>query len=416
LQSVKKAVVVREALDLAAPLGLQRGGAHDENARNARHPAQQLRNADALDRLAEAHVVGQDRAARAHREGDPIQLVGKQLTCDQLAAQPMAGGVRPDLRGLVREPLTQEPPLDELLGVGIDGDLHFEALEALQPFQQIAEILDGAPEEWPDDALDRRVERLRYAESELDTFRIVQIEGESAAPIGPRQLRPREAALDLALHVEHVLARPQRVLPEVGARAVGLPSLPTAKGHAVAAAGRRARHAVVGPRALRVRGTHGHAFLPRPLEALGQRAPVDLPFLEALRRDALGRGGGQAEQRLLFEDQGERRPGVLAGLGTVAALDQEPQPGRVGEANGHGGAGESKNEALAPELDLVVDLDLGRPTREQQLLAARREQLARLGVGQMGEAIAEAELVAASLLHEELPRDRTAFRKILVEG
>ena len=52
------------------------------------------------------------------------------------------------------------------------------------------------------------------------------------------------------------------------------------------------------------------------------------------------------------------------------------------------------------ELDLLVDLDLDRSSREQQLLAAGREQLARLGIGQMGESIAQADLIVTCLFHD----------------
>ena len=88
---------------------------------------EQLGDADRLDRLAEAHVVGQDRAAGADGEGDAVELIRQELGAKQLAAQRMS----PDRRGSRRpcaDPLAEQPALDVLLGVGIDG--HYRARAA----------------------------------------------------------------------------------------------------------------------------------------------------------------------------------------------------------------------------------------------------------------------------------------------
>ena len=84
-------------MNLAPPLRFQRGGANHQHAADAGLAGEDLGRAHALDRLAQAHVVGQDRAADARGEGDPFELIGKQLDLQQLLAERMPRRVLSDL-------------------------------------------------------------------------------------------------------------------------------------------------------------------------------------------------------------------------------------------------------------------------------------------------------------------------------
>ena len=79
--------------------------------------ASSLGHAHALDRLAQAHVVGQDRPAGPDGEGDAVQLIRQQLDLQQFLAERMAGGVLADLGHQVADAVLEQPLLDELLGV-----------------------------------------------------------------------------------------------------------------------------------------------------------------------------------------------------------------------------------------------------------------------------------------------------------
>src|SRR5690606_19392786 len=74
---------VAEAMNLVSPLALERSGTNHEHALDIRLLREELRDADSLYGLAEPHVVRQDRAPRADREGDAVELIGKELGLKQ---------------------------------------------------------------------------------------------------------------------------------------------------------------------------------------------------------------------------------------------------------------------------------------------------------------------------------------------
>lgn len=76
-------VAIAEAVNFASPLRLQRRRADDEDFLDAGLARQQFRDADALNRFAESHVVGQDRSARADGERNAIELVRQQFRLEQ---------------------------------------------------------------------------------------------------------------------------------------------------------------------------------------------------------------------------------------------------------------------------------------------------------------------------------------------
>ncbi len=133
---------VGEAVDFAPPLRFQRGGADHQHAADAGLAGEDLGHAHALDRLAQAHVVGQDRAAHARGKGDPFELIGQQLDLQQLLAQRVPGRVFLDLGHPVGHVLLEQPPLDQLLGVGVDRDVAAQPLQPRQAIDQPPHVLD----------------------------------------------------------------------------------------------------------------------------------------------------------------------------------------------------------------------------------------------------------------------------------
>ena len=83
-------------MDLAPPLRLERRRANDQHLANVGLSGQHLGDADALDRFAQPHVVGQYGPAGTDGEGDAVQLIGKQLGLEQLFPQRMLGGIATD--------------------------------------------------------------------------------------------------------------------------------------------------------------------------------------------------------------------------------------------------------------------------------------------------------------------------------
>ena len=79
------AVAVAEPLDFVSPLRLERRRADDQHLTDVGLARQQLGNADPLDRLAQPHVVGQDRPPGSDGERDAVQLVRQQFGLQQLA-------------------------------------------------------------------------------------------------------------------------------------------------------------------------------------------------------------------------------------------------------------------------------------------------------------------------------------------
>ena len=153
-------VAVAEAVDLAAPLRLERRRADDQHLLDLGLARQELGRPDPLDRLAEPHVVGQDRPAGAGGEGDAVELVRQQRDLEQRLAQRMSRRVAADLRGLAAQAFLKQALLDELLGVGIDRHVLAELLQLRQALQQVVQVGDRHVAERGDD-LGNRLVHLR---------------------------------------------------------------------------------------------------------------------------------------------------------------------------------------------------------------------------------------------------------------
>ena len=100
-------VAIAEAVNFAAPLRFERRRADDQHLLDLGFAGQKLRRADALDRLAQAHVVGQHRPAGTGGEGDAVELIGQQRDLEQRRPQRMIGrdrgGSRPSSRAAAPE-------------------------------------------------------------------------------------------------------------------------------------------------------------------------------------------------------------------------------------------------------------------------------------------------------------------------
>ena len=96
-----------EAIDFASPLALQRRGADDQHAADVGQSGEQLGHADALDRLAQSHVVGQHGPAGTDGERDPVQLVGQQFGVEQFVAKRMVRRIAANLLGRLGQPPLQ---------------------------------------------------------------------------------------------------------------------------------------------------------------------------------------------------------------------------------------------------------------------------------------------------------------------
>ena len=78
--------------DLARPVPLDGGGDDDEPRAVRRGLGERD---DRLAGLAEAHVVGEDRAAAAEEEGDALDLVGEESVGERSGARAPRRGLRP---------------------------------------------------------------------------------------------------------------------------------------------------------------------------------------------------------------------------------------------------------------------------------------------------------------------------------
>ncbi len=79
-----------EAADLFLPLGLERGGCHHQHTTHPAEAVQKRASGDCLDRLAQAHLVGQQGAFGEREMQHAFALVGKQRH-QRLMRRPLAG-------------------------------------------------------------------------------------------------------------------------------------------------------------------------------------------------------------------------------------------------------------------------------------------------------------------------------------
>src|SRR5262249_26442500 len=145
------AAALGEPLDLAAPLRLDRCRTHYQYLLDFSFSGEQLGDADRLDRLAEAHVVREHRAAGTDRERDAVELVRQELGARQPAWQQGVRRIRADLVDLGADAGGEQPGLNVLLGVGIHGDAVSGPLEPSDAPHEITNVEYRAIEKRCDD-------------------------------------------------------------------------------------------------------------------------------------------------------------------------------------------------------------------------------------------------------------------------
>lgn len=150
--------LARGARDLARPLRLERSRADDEDAARLARLAEVLGRGDRLERLSEAHVVGEDRAARRREEDPALDLVGVELephglpllaarldgleeSRTTLGAPVAIGELESESPGVVADPELAARPAERLLERG-----ERRARAPAQSAAAVEEPLDDRPE------------------------------------------------------------------------------------------------------------------------------------------------------------------------------------------------------------------------------------------------------------------------------
>ncbi len=293
----------------------------------------------------------------------------------------MASRIRAHLGDQLAEALPEQALLHELLGVGVDGDLFAKVLEPSEASQEIRHVVDGAVAKRPHDRLDvfRKIP-VRSRQMERALLAVADVQRKGLAAVGPPQSRRGEAAPDLREDVEHVLAGAEAVLAEVWTGAVGLTGLRAAQRHPMAPSRGRARHHVVRPGTLRIERVDLQPLRRCPFAPLVDRSANEFLLVQPLERHAVARRRREPEGELLLEDEGQGRTRVHAGPGARAATADQPElaPGR--ELDRDARLGKLERESIRVEPHLLIEPDLLRPSRAEELPRARPEQPARLRV------------------------------------
>ncbi len=196
--------------------------------------------------------------------------------------------------------------------------------------------------------------------------------------------RGRKTLPDAMQDVEDVFAGAQRVGTEIGARTVRLPSLFAAQRHAIRLARKRAGDRVIGPGPRRVGRDEAELLGPRPFLAVAEGLFEQFLLIQQLQRPPLVWRGGQAEERLLFQHQRNRRADVLADRRADGTVKMEPVLGLGHGGNGHHGvlsviaySPQLQSKQVAAKVDVAVDVDVvvSGPSTDQ-LGAAGPQELA----------------------------------------
>ena len=233
-------LAIREARDFSLPLVLERRRTDDQHTLDAELARHDLRRGNGLDRLAEPHLVGDQRAAGTGGKQRSLALVCVQLALDQPPPRAVASAAR---KGLA-DPFAPARAIAHLGDkpqhvvvapkVVVDGrrlgQERLECGERLGPQRVLGiEVLrrerrQGA---WTRGAAPKLYVALRAVVEDDFTVRWLKAPPEDGCRL-PLPLEPPEDELD-------VFARPQRVGREVRARAIILARLHAANRDAVGA-------------------------------------------------------------------------------------------------------------------------------------------------------------------------------------
>ena len=259
---------------------LQRRWAHDQHALDAGRAGKNLDGGDGLDRLAQAHVVGHQRAAGLGGKQRPFALIRIERDLQQLGEGRRANPPRKRRRHALGQLLLVADLGDILQGVVVAAELMPVGRGGVQKLVKLSERLGlqtllGV--EVPAGELSERGRALRARpEHDFPPRAILQIDLGVWRLMAQRQLplRARPAA-QFAEHVFDVFAGSQRIDGKVGARAEVLAQRRAADRHPIRPLRGRIGHLEV--REQRLIADVFHAKLLCPAELPPQ---PDLPLLQ----------------------------------------------------------------------------------------------------------------------------------------
>jgi len=210
-------VTLREAENLAAPLGFDRSRANDQNFADARFASEQLRYSDALKGLPEAHVIRQDCPACADSKGDTVQLVGQDLNLQKGSAQRMGRWIASDFGTCRGDALLQKPGLNVFLGIRIDLHRDVLGLKTADALKQIRQVGDRSVTDRHYDSACPIIEPRREQHAQLHLLAVRDMHADFTPAVWPIAHRIRKSPADLLERMENVLAGAERVLTEIWA-------------------------------------------------------------------------------------------------------------------------------------------------------------------------------------------------------
>ena len=222
--------------------------------------------------------------------------------------------------------ILEQPLLDVLLGVRIDRDFLAQPFESCHAFEQIVDIGDWRIQQRLDDLLGLLVQFVGRQQPQLGVGAIMKVHREFCPLVATPVDIGGETPLDLCQGMQDVLAGAQRVGAEIGARAIRFAALFAAQGQPVRLAGRGAGQQIVRPRLAGIGRLQLHLLGPRPFRAFLDRTLDEFFLAQAFDGRAFGRRRRQAERHLLFQDQRERRSGMLARHFAGRAIPVQPLP------------------------------------------------------------------------------------------
>ncbi len=396
-------------MDFVPPLRFQRSGANDQHAADAGLAGENLGDADALDRLAQAHVVGQNRAANASGKGDSFELIRQQLDLQKLLAERMPGRVLANLRHPIRHVQLEKPPLDQLLGVGINRNAVAQSFQSLHAIDQPPHVVDR-PVGQRTDRFDKfGIRPVGQLQPERKFLAVKHVDERLAVAIRLFPRRSGKTSLHAMQHVQNVLARAERVRAEVGTRAERIAALFASQRHSIGLARKRAGDRVVGPRLFGIRRPQPELFSPRPILAIAQSLFEQLLLAQGFDRPPLVGRSGQPQRRLLFQHQRNRRADVLANRLASRAIEPQPILGLGHRGDGHHGIFSSHRPrpATSTETGRRENTRRGRCRCRRRLAPWRinrwpsgPKSLARLNIGESGKPVFEGEFLAFLGLHD----------------
>lgn len=186
-----------------------------------------------------------------------------------------------------------------------------------------------------------------------------------------------------------MFAGAERVFPKIRAGAVGFAALPPAQSDAISFAGNEAGDGVVGPERLRIHGLHFHLFGGCSFFAVGDGPGGQFFGGKLLGRLTFRRACRQVEGQLFLQNDGQRRPRMLARLGAGTAAQLETRCGMLGSLDGNEGFLDIEQKELIGQGNIQIEIDCIAAARSDQILALGAEQGGGALHGELGQRLFE---------------------------